>query len=523
VKMVPSSPASSCSNAERKVFYALKNAGCLEGALCLHSLGLPQHAYKACCELDFVIVGPDGLYALEVKGGGVSRNDKGQWVLTDRKGEQHIHKEGPFRQVQGNFYALLDQLKKHVPGDLLAGIPKGWGVVFPDCSFNVSSVEWDDATIADQRRMGQFSVWLQNLVRYYRRKDGKDGSYAAPPGVVHTIADLLRPRFELVPSLGGALGSAEMTLNCLTEDQCHAVDILTANPRVICRGGAGTGKTFLAMELARRGLADGRRVALCCSSPWLRNYLDVQLQHPELKVLTIDKARRTVDRLSPVDLLITDEGQDLMNFSDLDVLDKLVEGGLAGGNWCVFCDSNNQAGLVGQWDPKAFEFLTSMGVTQVPLKRNCRNTRPIVEEVGRYTGCDMGSQEQGGGPRVEVLRLGGGTTGADALSQTLRNLQSEGVSLSQITVLSPKPWEESCASHLSGREARDIVQLDEFSLRSFPPKHVSFARIQDFKGLENAAIILVDLEDGHLDRASPALLYVGMSRARAYLRMQIGS
>jgi hypothetical protein len=121
-----------------------------------------------------------------------------------------------------------------------------------------------------------------------------------------------------------------------------------------------------------------------------------------------------------------------------------------------------------------------------------------------------------------VLRVADETTGANALIQTLRSLQSEGVSASQITVLSPKSWEESCASQLSGREGRDIVQLDEFSLRAFPPKHVSFSRIQDFKGLENTAIVLVDLEDGHLDRSSPALLYVGMSRARAYLRLQIG-
>lgn len=522
MRMIPTSPASACSNAERKVFYALKNTGCLSGATCLHSLGLPRHAYKACCELDFVIVGPDGLYALEIKGGGVSRNDKGQWVMTDRRGEQHIHKEGPFKQVQGNFYALLDQLKKHVPTDVLAQVPKGWGVVFPDCSFNVTSVEWDDATIADQRRMGQFSVWLQNLVRYYRGKGNKDGSYEVPSNLVQTIGDLLRPRFELVPSLGGALGSAEMTLTSLTEDQCHAVDVLTANSRVICRGGAGTGKTFLGMELARRGLADGRRVALCCSSPWLRHYLDARVQHPQLDVLSIDRARKTTTRLAPVDLLIVDEGQDLMNFDDLDVLDNLVDGGLAAGSWCVFCDNNNQSGLIGQWDHKAFEYLDSMGVTQVPLKRNCRNTKPIVEEVGRYTGCDMGIQEQGGGPRVEVLRLTEGESGEDALVRTLRSLHSEGVSASQITILSPKPWSESCASRLTGHEGRDIVQLDEFSLRSFPPKHVSYARVQDFKGLENAAIILVDLEESHLDQSSPAMLYVGMSRARAYLRLQIG-
>jgi hypothetical protein len=520
--MIPTSPGPTPSNAERKVFRALQGAGCLEGATCLHSLGLPRHAYKNCCELDFVIVGPDGLYALEVKGGGVSRNDRGEWVMTNRRGERHVHHEGPFRQVQGNFYALLERLKSRIPADLLARIPKGWGVVFPDCSFNVASVEWDDATVADQRRMGQFSLWLENLVRYHQRKHGARGPQQVSADMVKTISNLLRPSFELVPSLAGALGTAEIALEDLTEDQCHAVDTMTANPRVLCRGGAGTGKTFLAIEMARRALANEQRTILCCSSPWLRHYLDARLQHPKFDVVAIQHARKKRGQLESADQLIVDEGQDLVNFDDLDILDKLVDGGLANGNWCVFADSNNQAGLVGHWDQTALEYLVSMGITQVPLKRNCRNTRPIVEEVGRLTGCDMGIQEQGEGPLVETLRLGGDELPEKALSDTLRALQSDGVLASQITILSPKPWGESCASRLSGHVARDIVQLDEFSLRSFPPKHVSFARIQDFKGLENTAIILVDLDDSHLDKASPELIYVGMSRARAYLRLQIG-
>lgn len=67
MRMIPSSPSSNASNAERKVFYALKGSGIPDDTVCLHSLGLPHHAYKACCELDFVLIGPDGLFALEVK------------------------------------------------------------------------------------------------------------------------------------------------------------------------------------------------------------------------------------------------------------------------------------------------------------------------------------------------------------------------------------------------------------------------------------------------------------------------
>lgn len=439
--------------------------------------------------------------------------------MTDRKGQEHRHREGPFRQVQGNMFALLDQLKRHLPVAELDDLPKGWGVVLPDCAFDVKSVEWDDATIADQRRMGQFPVWIENFMRYYRRKAGHDAAYRARPEFLRRITDILRPQFEKVASLAGALDTAEMNLNSLTDDQCRAVDVLVANPRVLCSGGAGTGKTFLALELARRALAEERKVILCCSSPWLRNYLDTRLSDPIFHVLAIAQARKTVSRLTPADLLIVDEGQDLMNFEDLDVLDKLVQGGLAGGSWSFFYDRNNQSGLVGRWDPNSLEFLDSHGATHVPLTRNCRNTRPIVEEVQRLTGCDMGRKEEGEGPLVEVVQSDASEPPETKVSRTITRLLDEGVPMSHITLLSPYPWSESCASRLSQHVQRDVLQMDEFNLREFPPAQISFARIQDFKGLENTAIVLMDLDRQHLDRSAPSLLYVGMSRARAYLAL----
>ncbi len=521
MRMIPSSPSPAASNAERKVFYALKGSGISDDTVCLHSLGLPHHAYKACCELDFVLVGPDGLFALEIKGGGVGRNANGEWIMTDRHGKEHRHREGPFRQVQGNLFALLEQLKRRFPTLDLADLPKGWGVVLPDCVFDVGSVEWDDATIADQRRMGQFPVWLDNFVRYYRRKAGREATYRARPEFLRRITEFLRPQFEQVPSLAGAIDTAELNLHTLTNDQCRAVDVLVANPRVLCSGGAGTGKTFLAMELARRALVDERKVILCCSSPWLRNYLDARLSHPAFQVVAIQQAKKKLSQLTPADLMIVDEGQDLMNFEDLDALDKLVLGGLSQGCWSFFYDSNNQAGLIGRWEPDSLEFLDSNGAAHVPLVRNCRNTRPIVEEVERRTGCDMGQKEQGEGPIVEVIQVGAGETPEAKTSHTIGRLLEEGVPMPHITLLSPCSWSDSCASRLPQHVKRHVVQMDEFSLRGFPPAQISFARIQDFKGLENTAIVLLDLDHRHFDRSAPSLLYVGMSRARAYLALVI--
>jgi Nuclease-related domain/AAA domain len=521
MRMIPDTVSENASNAERKVFNALRNIARSDSTICLHSLNLPRHTYKTCCELDFVILGPEGLYAIEVKGGGVSRNDKGLWEMVDRNGKMHLHNEGPFKQVQGNFFALLEQLKKFISLPDLKDIPKGWGVVLPDCRFDISTVEWDEATVADQPWMGQLASWLDNLIHYYQKKAGVTAAYRMSPDTLRRIADHLRPSFESPASIAGRIDSAEMVFRTLTDEQCRVVDILKANSRVLCSGGAGTGKTFLAIELAQRMLDDGQSVMICCSSAWLKQSLDVKLVHPNIKILTIKQARRidTATTTVKVDVLIVDEAQDMMNFEDLDVFDKMLNGGLNSGSWAFFFDSNNQTGLLGHWDPKAFDYLNSFGALHIPLTRNCRNTKQIIEEIVRQTKCTMGAVNQGDGPKVESLLVSDPHEFEKELEKTVSKLLASGVAPSHITILSPLIWAESSVSRLSNRLLQSITPLDEFIMRTFPPKQISFARVHDFKGLENSAIIFTDLDDSVLSQKPPTILYVGMSRARAHLTL----
>ena len=58
------------------------------------------------------------------------------------------------------------------------------------------------------------------------------------------------------------------------------LDLLTAYPRVEIRGGAGSGKTWLAVEKARRLAAEGQRVALMCYSRGLAEFLKRRVEKP---------------------------------------------------------------------------------------------------------------------------------------------------------------------------------------------------------------------------------------------------
>ena len=66
----------------------------------------------------------------------------------------------------------------------------------------------------------------------------------------------------------------EDAADVLTEHQSVILDAIRLLHRVEIRGGAGSGKTFLAMEQARRLARDGQRVALVCYSHGLASYLE---------------------------------------------------------------------------------------------------------------------------------------------------------------------------------------------------------------------------------------------------------
>src|SRR4029079_9253006 len=66
----------------------------------------------------------------------------------------------------------------------------------------------------------------------------------------------------------------EDAADVLTEHQSVILDAIRLLNRVEIRGGAGSGKTFLAMEQARRLSREGQRVALVCYSHGLASYLE---------------------------------------------------------------------------------------------------------------------------------------------------------------------------------------------------------------------------------------------------------
>ena len=162
MRMIPSTPLHTDSAAEKRVFDQLRSAfsaGHQTGWFAMHSLNLPRHEYKRFGEIDFIVCGPDGVFVLEVKGGGVSCRD-GVWETRDRYGDTWRLKESPFKQAEGALHGLI----KKLPSALSHAFVFGYGVVVPDQENFPDSAEWDRPVLADSKEFKQFEKQYKDSV-----------------------------------------------------------------------------------------------------------------------------------------------------------------------------------------------------------------------------------------------------------------------------------------------------------------------------------------------------------------------
>ena len=533
------------SAAERRLFGFLRD-GLPDTWTVLHSLGVMGHRAKAWAEIDFVLVGPAGIFCVEVKGGRVSRQD-GVWTFTDRFGHVNTKREGPFEQVGTASAVLRRTLTERFPW--VRDRVLGYGVALPDVRFEAIGVDLDKDIVydvVDAKR--PIKEYVDRLAGHWRRRTtdqrGRNPKDLTQSEVGQCVA-AIRPDFDLRPSLRAAIGAANAELLNLTEEQFHVLDGLVDNPRVLVRGGAGTGKTLLAIEEAKRSAALGKKVWYCCFNKGLADYIRPALgSQPNVLVDTIHGFMGTtvnragldhrIDQTSdsrylyevvlpnltveslldrsdepPFDILICDEGQDLLRANYLDVLECALVGGLKSGEWRVFLDPLQD--IFEASDHSQVQRLRGHGAAQYRLSVNCRNTEPIAVATGLLAGMAATDVMKVAGPEVEYVWYETDAQLRKAVTNSINRILSERIDPRDIVVLSPKRFDRSAIREGLGKLGTRLV--NDVTPR---PGELRFMTIHAFKGLESDVVLVVDLDE--LDSlAARAAVYVGASRARAML------
>ena len=97
-RMIPAKLRKGVTESEKEVFEIIQRAKDSAGFYCIHSVGLARHRRKSYGEADFIVIGPPGVFCLEVKGGHI-RREGGMWEI-GWPGKSYDSVEGPFKQSQ---------------------------------------------------------------------------------------------------------------------------------------------------------------------------------------------------------------------------------------------------------------------------------------------------------------------------------------------------------------------------------------------------------------------------------------
>ena len=538
------------SPGERELFYRLRDDPATSDWLVLHSLDIARHRTQRAGEADFVVIVPHkGVLCLEIKAHARVQRDAGIWIYGSRAESRDAR--GPFKQASEAMHSIRGRVIARDPS--LSRLVFWSGVVFTSVEFRVQSEEWHDWQILDSAalRSQPISVLLGDMLargRAFLMRTPTaawfDPSRSEPtPAQCTRLAQLLRPDFEAFESPRARATERRSELKRYTLEQFGALDAMTNNPRVVFEGPAGTGKTLLAIESARRARAAGRRVLLICFNRLLGHWLEAETEslRPQVttttlhrhmlaiakqQVVGVDPPRlfweselplRAIDQLladdapERFDEVIVDEAQDILRDLYLDVIDLGVRGGLAAGRWKLFGDFERQAIYGATSEPLSQLIERRAGlVPRFSLRVNCRNTPRVAELVQALGGLlppysKVLRPDDGVDP--EIRYFADGDEQRDLLIRVLEELDRDGFRGQDVVILSPRS-ESACAASLTDLRWGERLR----PLGPIPTGHSGYCSIHAFKGLEAPAIIVTDVERVVGPDAS-ALFYVAATRA----------
>jgi AAA domain len=483
-------------------------------------------------EADFVIAHPvDGVLVLEAKGGRLSYDPSTRrWSQSGRSGS-HVLDEDPFHQARDEMHSLTEILSAQDGWERWKP-SYGYGVAMPDGTYDADAhPAAPHEVVIDHGDLERLAERVREVMRYWRRAGRSFGAEG-----MDILARALGFTVEIRTPLKLEFDEEDRKIVELTRDQAWILSFIAHRQRAVVTGPAGSGKTLLAIQIARRLAEAGHPTLLTCFNKGLAEYLrsttdgvanlDVAHFHElcvrtareaglELPAVSVEPGSAYFERELPALLaeaagklgpryqaIVVDEAQDFREWwwpSLLSLHRRPDDGKLY-----LFADDNQN--LYGGALPVAD------GEARCPsLPANLRNTKAIHDFVSVFYEGGAGAVAKGPpGRPPEILGYRDDDDLAHLVAVVLHNLvEGERVPLEDIVVLTPsgKP-----KSRLRARERVNGYRLSD----TVEPGTVLTASVDGFKGLERPVVILAELGDKHAEDLA-SYVYVGGSRARNHL------
>lgn len=227
-------------------------------------------------EADFIVTSPEyGFLCLEVKGGSNIRIEDNVWYVGDGTHGERKLTRSPYDQAERSIYYFTQMFSNKYNMDY-QGI-YGAGAIFPFYPIG-PDVTLDkrhrDCTI-DSNDLNSIYSKIKSMFRLWK---GKKYRWFYPNGQHEALMELIRERIAISAAAGSLVKYKEQQLDVINRVQDSYVYFLKNINRFYIKGGAGTGKTWIAMKMAEESFAQNKKTLFLCTSYHLakrvRNYLN---------------------------------------------------------------------------------------------------------------------------------------------------------------------------------------------------------------------------------------------------------
>jgi hypothetical protein len=521
----------------------------------LYSLDLAPWSRGLRTEVDFLVIVPDtGILCIEVKSHENLHFDGDRWYPSTIS-------RSPFKQAADGRFSFARRIREIAPE--LRNVPIVHCCIFPRAPFeihpNLSVQSWELMDMRTMRSFANADFFCADLRARITKSIESDGSLIPlhrhlSPSQVDELVSYCVPVQKNRPGAREEITRRAAQMEELLRDQQKPVLQLTAlNKRVIISGGAGTGKTLIAREVARRAAEKGARVALLCFNQLVGDWMYQQLSAaiPPIPNLVVGRAIQVMaklvelqipekpardfwdkelpdqleERLTDDDLkatamfdyIVVDEAQDILARPRIwESLSLFLTGGLTDGAFVLLGDFDNQVLEDREAMKQALSRLETTSPCHWRLTENCRNYRIVGDTAVSLGGLSQlvysGYMRIGGGVQnYDIYFYDSPESQLNKLREWLKEFKTLGYKASEITILSFRSTENSAAEHLktTGFKLRPAWQGGETT---------GCASIHSFKGMENKVIILTDvtLSEKNYQRD---LFYTGLTRATETVRV----
>lgn len=555
--MIPEEPdfEGGGSAAERTLWQALKKE-LSDDFYVLHNIPFLTKGAVA-GESDFLVLHQKfGVLNIECKGKGVYRGPDGKWVRTNKFGKRTPLKKSPMEQAQEQINLIIDRLSQaatRVLGIYGGRFPLvyGWTLAFPFTRTQDLNLplELQPEIVVGSQDFGNLEARVLEAYQFYHRRHHRGRKEISAKDLERLIGEGIVGTFEGGATIAGKLDHERQRFIKLSQGQSEVIRSLLRNRRLAVSGGAGTGKTILAMQGARLLARQGKRVLVTCFTSALAEYLRKVQETWEPfegdgEVYINNFHAICVDAVGHENLNFPKPGasaEELHQFwaeeAPFGLLQMLSQGTYERGAWdAIIVDEAQdfyhewwailEEGLTeeGQlalfYDPGQTIFAHSSplpleGMTHYDLYINFRNTQSICDAVTRLSQVELVPHE--GCPAGEVPRVyqqpGPAKTRRMVEDLVQELIEKEQCRYEEIAILTPRSPRNSTLGALEELGGQPVVST---ATKWFAGQGVLHSSISAFKGMEADIVILVDIDPDDV-RCAVEDRYVAASRAKLRL------